>query len=104
MSTLTPTEDVLSLAEFKQNSAELIERLEETGRPLVLTVDGEARLIVQDAAAYERLFDLAERQELIEGIRESLESMRRGEGIPFEEFKKKMHEKFGLPMERPSEK
>jgi prevent-host-death family protein len=97
MSTLTPTEDVLSLAEFKQNSAELIEQLEETGRPLVLTVDGEAKLVVQDAVAYERLLDLAERLELIEGIRESLESMRRGEGKPAREFFEELRKKHNIP-------
>lgn len=104
MSILMPTKNALSLAEFKRNSAELIEELEETGRPLLLNVDDKVRLIVLEEAAYERLLDLAEQQELITGIQESLDSMRRGEGVPLEDFKKKMHEKYGLPMERPSGK
>ena len=53
-----------SLSDFKRNTVELLDRLRETGHPLVLTVNGKAELVVQDAAAYQALLD---RVEAIEG-------------------------------------
>ena len=52
--------DILSLTEFHRHSREHIEQLRATGHPKVLTVNGRAELIVQDAAAYQRLREIAE--------------------------------------------
>ena len=41
------------LDHFKRQTAEFRERLKATGQPEVLTVDGRAELVVQDAAAYQ---------------------------------------------------
>jgi len=43
-----------SLTRFKRQTAEYLERLHETGEPLILTVNGKAEVIVQDAAAYQK--------------------------------------------------
>jgi len=94
---MTLNENVLSLAEFEQNPAEFIKQLAETGRPLILTVDGEAKLVVQDAEAYQQLRDLAEQQELVKGIQESLESMRQGKGKPAREFFEELRKKHNIP-------
>ena len=52
-----------------------------TGQPVVLTINGKAELVVQDAAASDqRLADLAERLETIQAVKESLASIDRGEG------------------------
>src|SRR3954447_13180070 len=77
--------DVTSLTDFKRNSTESIKRLKETGQPQILTVNGRAEVVVQDAAAYQRLLDLVERAEAIDGIRRGLESAARGEGLTAEE-------------------
>ena len=53
------------LSEFKRNTVDLLDRLRKTGHPLVLTINGKAELVVQDAAAYQALLD---RVEAIEGI------------------------------------
>ena len=53
-------EDIQSLSRFKRNTSELMGRLKKTGNPLVLTVNGKAELVVQDATAYQRLCELAE--------------------------------------------
>lgn len=44
----------------------------------MLTVKGEAALIVQDAEAYQRLLDLAAQAEASEGIRQGLEDLKAG--------------------------
>lgn len=56
-------EDIQSLSRFKRNTSELMDRLKKTGNPLVLTINGKAELVVQDAAAYQRLCDLADKVE-----------------------------------------
>lgn len=46
--------DIHSLTDFQRNTRHHIRRLRSTGRPAVLTVNGTAALIVQDAEAYQR--------------------------------------------------
>jgi prevent-host-death family protein len=41
-----------SLTNFKRQTAEYLERLHKTGEPVVLTVNGKAQVVVQDAGAY----------------------------------------------------
>ena len=88
-------DDIYSLTDFQRHAKEHLERLKQTGRPEVLTVNGKAELVVQDAAAYQKLLDLLERAEALEGIRQGLESMHRGKGRPaaevFQDLRKKHH-------------
>lgn len=63
------------MTEFKRNSTGLVTHLKSTGRPLVLTVNGKAELVVQDAATYQKLLD---RVEAIEGIARGIEEGRQG--------------------------
>jgi prevent-host-death family protein len=79
------SQDIHSLTDFKRNTTEFLRQLKETGHPVVLTINGKAELIVQDAASYQRLFDLAERLETIQAVKESLSSANRGEGRPLDE-------------------
>jgi prevent-host-death family protein len=41
------------LTNFKRNSSDVIEQLKTTGQPMVLTVNGKAEVVVQDAKTYE---------------------------------------------------
>jgi len=52
-------QDITSLSNFQRKTRDLVQRLRDTGRPLVLTVNGRAELVVQEAAAYQRLLTLA---------------------------------------------
>ena len=45
--------DIRSLSDFKRNTVDLLDRLRKTGHPLVLTINGKAELVVQDAEAYQ---------------------------------------------------
>ena len=77
--------DIHPLTEFKRNTAEFLSQLKATGQPLVLTINGKAELVVQDAKSYQRLLEIAERLETIEAVKEGLASMQRGEGRRIEE-------------------
>jgi hypothetical protein len=50
-------EDIGSLTDFARNAKTHLDRLRRTGRPELLTVNGKAEVVVQNAAAYQRLID-----------------------------------------------
>lgn len=52
-------QDTYSLTDFKQNAQQHLERLRQTGRPEVLTVNGKAEAVVMTPEAYDRLMDAA---------------------------------------------
>ncbi len=64
--------DIDSLSNFKRETAKFVERLKETGEPVVLTINGKAELLVQDAASYQRLLNLASRIESLHSLEQSL--------------------------------
>jgi prevent-host-death family protein len=78
--------DIHPLTDFKRKTSEFLLQLKETGNPVVLTINGKAELVVQDAASYQKLFDLAERLEAIQSVKEGLASADRGEGRPIDEL------------------
>jgi hypothetical protein len=49
--------DILSLTDFQRAAKQHISRLRRTGKAQVLTVNGAAALVVQDAKSYQRLLD-----------------------------------------------
>lgn len=87
------TRDIESLTHFKRNTADFIEQLKASGQPMVLTVNGRAEVVVQDAASYQELLELVDRAQAIAGIRKGLEAMNRGEGVPLEDAVKKLRRK-----------
>ena len=74
--------DIDSLSNFKRNTPEFLRQLKTTGQPVVLTINGKAELIVQDASSYQKLLELAEKSERIEALRVAINEMRQGKGIP----------------------
>lgn len=56
-------EDIGSLTDFSRNAKAHIRRLKRTGRAELLTVNGKAEVIVQNASAYQRLIESLERFE-----------------------------------------
>ena len=93
------TRDIDSLTYFKRNTVEVIEQLKATGEPMVLTVNGKAEIVVQDALSFQRMLELVDRAEAVIGIKKGLESMARGEGIPAEEAFKQLRKKHNIPQE-----
>ena len=79
------TQDIQSLTDFKRHALKFIERLKQTGEPLVLTVKGRAEVVVQDARSYQDLLERAALSEEVAAIRKSIEEFERGEGRPARE-------------------
>ena len=78
--------DIHPVSGFVRDPKGHIKRLRETGRPEVLTVNGEARVVVQDVAAYQKLLEALEDANTLRVLREGLASIERGEpGVPAEQ-------------------
>lgn len=88
--------DIHSLTDFKKNTPAFLKQLKDTGAPVVLTINGKAELVVQDAASYQKLLDEAEQAKVIEGIRQGLEDVKAGRTISLDDFKAHVRNKHGI--------
>ncbi|BAY86363.1 prevent-host-death family protein [Calothrix parasitica NIES-267] len=93
---LNISRDIHSLSSFKRNTSEFVEQMKQTGEPVVLTVNGKAELVVQDAESYQKLLDALERLEAIAGIKQGLEDVEAGRTVSMEEFKQEMQQKYDI--------
>ena len=88
--------EVRSVTEFQRNLKGYVGRLKGRKTPLVLTVNGRAELIVQDARSYQALLDRLERAETVAAIRQGMREFERGEGIPLEKAERELRKKHGF--------
>ena len=72
------TEDICSLSDFKRDTTAALDHLRASHRPMVLTVNGRAEMVVQDAASYQATLDALDRAEANAGIRRGLQAMAEG--------------------------
>lgn len=89
--------DIHTLTDFKRKSTDLIEALETSGRPQVLTVDGSPKVVVMGIAAFERMAELAERADVVAKIRAGLEDVKSGRSLPAAEVFEKLRKEFDVP-------
>jgi prevent-host-death family protein len=89
-------QDIHSLTDFKRKTPEFLSQLKETGHPVVLTINGKAELVVQDAAAYQKLRQVAEEARVLEGIRQGIDDMNAGRTVSLDEFKDHARAKHGI--------
>jgi PHD/YefM family antitoxin component YafN of YafNO toxin-antitoxin module len=88
--------EVRSVTEFQRNIKDYVGRLKENKTPLVLTVNGRAELVVQDAVSYQEILERLERAETVAAIRRGMEQAERGEGIPLTEAETRLRKKHGF--------
>ena len=91
------TKDIQPMTTFRNRSAEIMRHLKETKRPVVLTVNGKAAAVVQDAEAYQRLLDIAARADVAEGIRQGLDDLANRRGRPAQEVFDAVRAEFDIP-------
>ena len=90
------TKDIQSLTTFRRRSGDFMKLLKRSKRPVVLTVKGKAAAVVQDAAAYQRLLDVAARADANEGIRQGLEDSKKGKTRPARDFFDEFENRLGV--------
>ena len=89
--------DIRSLTGFKRHTNDFVRQMKETRTPVVLTVNGKAELVVQDAESCQALLDRLDQIEAIEGIRHGLEQMERGKGRSIAEAFAEFRARHDLP-------
>ncbi|MBX3360056.1 MAG: hypothetical protein KF912_13270 [Phycisphaeraceae bacterium] len=88
--------DIHPLTGFLRDHKEHMERLAATGRPEVLTVNGKARIVVQDAEAYQRMVEALDAVETERIVRDRLASVDRKEpGIPADQVLTDVRKRLG---------
>ena len=90
------TQDIQPLTTFRNHSAVILQQLKRTKRPVVLTVNGKAAAVVQDAEAYQRLLDIAAQADVHEGIRQGQEDVAQGRVAPAREALKAFRREHGI--------
>ena len=78
------TDNIISLTDFKRNTADVLKRVKEDKEPAVLTVNGSASVVVLDAREYQKMAKDAQMGSIMRGIEAGLESMAKGKGIPLD--------------------
>ncbi|MBV9240497.1 MAG: type II toxin-antitoxin system Phd/YefM family antitoxin [Acidobacteria bacterium] len=78
--------DIRSLSDFKRKTPEFLAELERTHRPVVLTVNGRAKVVVQDAESYQEMADALEFADTVRAIHEGLKDVESGDTMSLEEF------------------
>jgi prevent-host-death family protein len=91
------TRDIQSLTTFRRSSGEFMKQLKKTKRSVVLTVNGKAAAVVQDAEAYQRLLDIAARADAAEGIRQGLDDVANGRTRPAREVFDEIRRRHAIP-------
>jgi len=71
--------------------------MEKTGAPVVLTINGKAKIVVQDAESYQRMLELLDKAETVEGIRQGLSDVEAGKTMSLDQFDKEMRKKIRAP-------
>lgn len=78
--------NVHSLTDFQRNTKEHIDKLRESGEPHVLTVNGKAEVIIQNATAYQEMLEELDYWENVRELRDRLDAIKKGDkGRPMRE-------------------
>jgi PHD/YefM family antitoxin component YafN of YafNO toxin-antitoxin module len=88
---------IYPLSEFQNGVKVFLEKLRGTKEAIVLTVDGKASVVIQDAESYQQLLDRLELLETITGVHKSLEEFEQGKGIPLDEAFQQLQAKYDIP-------
>ena len=89
--------DIQAMTTFRRNPGKFMKHLKKTKKPLILTINGKAEAVVQDAEAYQQLLDIATQADIFEGIRQGLEDVREGRMRPAREALEKFRRNRGIP-------
>lgn len=98
------TRDIQSLSEFKQNASKFVKQVQETREPVVLTVNGKAAVVIQDAESYQEMVGFQERAKLAALLSKRIRDIDEGVSMrTAEEFFAEFSEKYDVSFEDDSE-
>jgi prevent-host-death family protein len=89
--------DIQAMTTFRRNPAKFMKHLKKTKKPLILTVNGKAEAVVQDAEAYQLLLDIVAQTDAREGIRQGMEDLKKGRVRPARKALEMFRRTRGIP-------
>ena len=90
--------NIYALSDFNRNSKGFIRKLKQSGKPAVLTVNGQAEVVIQSAEAYQKLLEDQRLLETIRGISRGLDQAKRGEGQPMRALIEELASEYGISL------
>jgi PHD/YefM family antitoxin component YafN of YafNO toxin-antitoxin module len=78
----TPLASTETLSHFAQNAGEIAAWVKETGRPVILTVDGKEELAVMDVRSFRQFFEGKDEAEMRAFLDESIKQHEQGLAFP----------------------
>ncbi len=95
--------NIHALSSFTRNARRHVKRLRASGEPEMLTINGKAAVVIQDAAAYQRLVEDADLAEAVLKIRRALDRLDAGdEGIDGRHAIQRLAAEAGIQLKRRS--
>ena len=91
------SQDIHPLTDFKRDTTGFMKRMKKTQRPVVLTVNGKAKLVVQDAESYQQVLDRLDRLEAVEAIRIGIDAAEKKQVRPARVALEELRGKLGIP-------
>lgn len=88
--------DIQSLTDFKRHTLQYLKQMKKTGDPMVLTVNGRAELIVQDAQSYQELLERVEYAETVAALRQGIQDFEQGKFQPARQALEELRQKHGI--------
>jgi PHD/YefM family antitoxin component YafN of YafNO toxin-antitoxin module len=90
--------NIHALSEFNRNSKDFVRKLKKTGKPAVLTINGQAEIVVQSAQAYQKLLQEHQLLTTLRGIGRGIAQAKRGEERPMREFLEELASEHDIPL------
>lgn len=90
------TKDIQSLTNFRRQSGKFLRAMKKSKRPVVLTVNGKAEAVVQDAESYQRLLDSAARADVYEAVRQGVDDIVHGRTRPARNVLSELRRRHGI--------
>lgn len=84
--------NTISITKAREILYELIEEVSSSGKRVGITNKGETKVVLvsaQELSSWEATLEVMSDQKLVKGIRKSLEDIKKGRVIPWQEVKKK---------------
>ena len=89
--------DIHSLSDFQRNTKEFLLKMKKNGTPVVLTVNGKAEVVVQNAESYQELLSRLDRAEAVAAIRRGIRDFEEGNSQSAKGAFDELRQKHGIP-------
>lgn len=92
MKPIQVSEDIFPISQFKAHASRIIRKLQESERPVVITLDGRAAAVLLSPEEFDRL---SYRERFVHAVEAGLADIEAGHVISDEEFGVELEEEFG---------